>query len=227
MRVVECAQYSPEWWDVRRGVPSCSNFGRIITEKTETFSPRGARTYAIELVGQKYDADYGMVEGYVSAAMKTGTIMEPEARRYYEFTRDIQVQKVGFVLTDCGRFGGSPDALVGEDGVLELKSPMAKTQVAYVLEGKLPDEYRAQCHGHLIVTGREWCDFLSYVGGFPPLLVRVERNDYTVKLRVALEQFWKVYEELDRRFTDQRELAIDAAIDRRGDMLPAELRSFV
>jgi hypothetical protein len=174
------AQYSPEWWSIRRGVPTCSEFGRIITPATGKLSGQ-ATGYAAELLGQMVDPYYGAADDYVSAAMKNGTIMEPEARAWYEFDAGAPVQQVGFCLTDDGRFGGSPDAMVGDDGCLELKSPTAKTQVLYLYAGKLPDEYKPQVHGHLVVTGRKWCDFVSYDSRMPDyarlFIKRLPRDD--------------------------------------------------
>lgn len=191
MRLVDCEQYTKIWWEAHRGRPSGSNFGKIITPKTAELS-KSAVDYCYELVAELYDPLYGQVEGYVSAAMRNGTIMEPEARRYYEFERDCDVQQVGLCETDDGRFICSPDALVGEDGVLELKSPNYKTQIKYLTEGVLPPEYKPQCHGHMLVTSRKWCDFMSYTVGLPPLLIRVEPDEYTLALAECLEAFWRM-----------------------------------
>ncbi len=81
--------------------------------------------------------------------------MEAEAVAWYELQRDVTVQRVGFVLRDNEKVGASPDGLVGEDGGLELKCPLPKTQVARLLDGELPAEYRPQVHGALLVTGRQ------------------------------------------------------------------------
>lgn len=188
MRILTADQYSPQWWDARRGIPTSSQFSRICTPAEGGYSGQ-ADGYIHELIASLYDPTYGVVEDYQSAAMKNGTILEPEARRFYEFERGHPVQEVGLCVTDDGRVGASPDGLVGEDGALEIKSPMHKTQVAYLLDGGLPLKYRCQAHGHLIVTGRDWCDFLSYAQGLPHLLVRIEPDEFTDKLRACLEQF--------------------------------------
>lgn len=186
-------QYSPEWWDVRRGVPTASNFGRIMTPATRKPSSQAAG-YICQLIAEQADPHYADVDSYVSAAMKNGTMMEPEARAFYTFERDADVTEVGFCLTDDGRFGASPDGLVGDDGTLELKSPMHKTHVEYLLAGVVPPAYLPQVHGQIIVTGRAWCDFMSYARGLPPLLIRVERDDYTADLEAALDVFWREYQ---------------------------------
>lgn len=202
MKILSDTQYSPEWWNARRGLPTASNFGRIITPARGDYSKQ-AEGYIYELIASLYDPNYGVVEDYQSAAMRNGTILEPEARRFYQFSRGVRVQEVGLCVTDCGRFAGSPDGLCGDDGCLEIKSPLHKTQVEYLLRGELPTEYRAQVHGHLIVTGRDWCDFLSYAQGLPELLVRVTPDDFTASLRESLERFAGEYDAAKARMFDQ------------------------
>ena len=188
MKVIDCQQYTSEWWEARRGVPTASEFARIISPKKWEYAA-GAQGYIHALIAETYDPAYGRHDQYVSRAMAVGTHMEPEARRFYEFSRGDEVQEVGFCLTDDGHFGCSPDAIVGEDGGLELKSPAYKTQVKWLLDGGVPPDHLAQCHGFLVVTGRHWVDFLSYCPPLPSLLLRVEPNDHTKKLSAALDKF--------------------------------------
>jgi hypothetical protein len=188
MKVYECEQYSDEWWRVRRGVPTASEFGNILTPKTAQLA--AAHTgYIYRLIGDTFDLNYPRKDDVATAAMRHGTLMEPEARRWYEFETAQPVRQVGFCTTDDGAFGCSPDGLVGEDGGLELKNPAPQTHVRYLFEGNLPAEYRCQVHGQLIVTGRAWWDFVSYCPGLPPFLFRVFPDDFTDKLRAALAEF--------------------------------------
>jgi hypothetical protein len=202
MRIVECQQYDSVWWDIRRGVPTCSAFGKILT-------PKGAlsaswKKYAYLLIAEKFDAYYDVGEEYQDAAfggegsyqsesMEVGSLREPKAKGLYEILHGVTPVDVGFIFADGDRYGGSPDALVGEDGCLEVKSPQGKTHIEYLLGEDVPDKYRPQCHGHLIVTGREWCDFMSFVPGFPDFIVRVVPDDYTAALKSALEEFCDKY----------------------------------
>lgn len=195
MKILCDKQYNKQWWELHQGRPSASNFKRIITPAKAKFSESAAE-YCYELVAELYDPDYGMVDDYVTAAMKNGSIMEPESRRFYELERNCDVQEVGICESACGRFICSPDSLVGDDGVLELKNPKYKTQIKYLHENVLPDEHKVQCHGHILVTKRSWCDFLSYCPRLPPLLIRVVADEFTLKLAEALEQFWKMYTEI-------------------------------
>lgn len=187
MKIIECEQYSTLWWAARRGLPTASSMDRIFTPKTAKLS-KSIDEYAAELVADKF-APVNDDAQMMTKAMMHGLECEPEARSWYEFNADVDVRQVGFCLSDCGRFGCSPDGLVGEDGGLELKCPQPKTQVSYLIDGGLPDEYRVQVHGSLIVTGRAWWDFVSYARGLPPLRVRVVPDGYTELLRAALEAF--------------------------------------
>jgi hypothetical protein len=131
--------------------------------------------------------------------MKNGQIVEPEASRLYEFDRGVKVVRVGFCTTDDGRIGCSPDAMVGDDGAVEIKSPLPATHVRWFIDGGVPDDHLCQCHGTLIVTGRAWTDFMSHCKGFPPLIVRIERNEFTENLAVAIEKFLAMYDTIERQ----------------------------
>ena len=193
MKIIKCQQYDQTWWAWRRGRASASEAPRIITPKTRGLSAQ-ARGYAYELIGDLYDPRYGFKEDYITASMKNGRIMEPESRRFYEFERGLEVEQVGICISECDRWAASPDGLVGDDGLLELKNPQHSTQVDYLVTNRVPEKYLPQLHFQLLVTGRKWADFMSRAAGLPPLLVRVEPDDYTEALRKCLEDFWTIYE---------------------------------
>lgn len=198
MKVFDFKQYSPEWWQTRRGIPTASEFNRIVTPAKWQMAS-GAETYACELVAQTYDLGYGFSSDQATTAMRNGTIMEPEARRYYELQRECDVKQVGFCISDCGRFGASPDGLIGDDGGLELKHPTAATQVKWLWAGVVPQEHLAQCYGGMLVTKRSWWDFLSYYPGMEPLLVRVTPDEKMLKLAESLEKFDKMLTEIRQK----------------------------
>ena len=188
MRVLDFEQYTPQWWAARRGMPTASEFHRIVTPAKWQMGS-GAETYIFELIAQEFDVDYGIASDRATTAMRNGTFGEPEARRFYEFDTNMKVQQVGFCISDCGRFGCSPDGLVGDDRGLELKHPTAATQAKWLWAGVVPPEHLAQCHGGMIVTNRNRWDFLSYYPGMTPLLVPVFRDEKTELLAKALEEF--------------------------------------
>ena len=194
MRVIECEQRSKEWWDVRRGVPSASEFHKILTPTTG--KPAASQDkYIHKLIAEKYANEWPQDSLYVSQALQHGIDTEDQARDWYSFLKDTDVRQVGFCLEDNGRYGCSPDGLVGEDGSLELKCPSLETHAGYLLNGELPIEYKVQVHGQLVVTGRKWVDFMSYAHGLPALIVRVVPDAYTDMLRVELEKFCNRYAE--------------------------------
>lgn len=180
-------QGSAEWFAARLGIPTASNFDKIVTSKGEP--SKSAIKYLYQLAGERVSGK--SEEGFQSAAMLRGVEVEAEAREFYELIREVEVQRVGFCFYgEDRRFGCSPDSLVGEDGMLEIKCPIMSTHVGYLVENKLPTDYVQQVQGQLFVTGRKWCDFLSYYPGLKPLIVRVIRDEeFIKKLDSALVSF--------------------------------------
>jgi putative phage-type endonuclease len=171
MKIINVEQRTPEWFAARLGVPSASNFGKVIT-------PGGKKSTQVEGYLNRLVADIltGRSEQMESSdAMQRGTELEPEAREYYELIAG-PVQEIGFCIHDDG-FGCSPDGVVGEDGLLEIKCPLAHTQVEYLRDNCIPSIYIPQVQGQMLVMGKQWCDFLSYHPDMKPLLVRVERDE--------------------------------------------------
>ena len=186
-------QGSDSWFELRKGRPTASNFKRILTPKGKLSAQ--ADDYIAEIIGERFSLiPPEHVESYTNRSMRWGAITEEEARRFYCMERGTEVTNGGFCMDDEDRFGASPDFLVGEDGAGELKCVQPGTQVRYLLDGVLPPEHFPQTHGHLIVTGRKYVDWLSYCPGLPPLLIRVVPSAYTRELRVALEIFWEKYQ---------------------------------
>lgn len=208
---VECAQLSPEWWEARRGIPTASEFARIMTP-TKRQASASQEKYIAELLADitclnpKYFTGQG---GPVNAATEYGRITEGKARRYFEMQTKIPVRQVGFCKTDDGRFGCSPDGLPDPDAILEIKCPMRVTHLMYLMKGVVPTEYLCQVHGEMIVTGRRLGYFLSYCEGEDPLLLRVEPDDFTMALRTHLELFSVKFEAAKKRFRVRNEDEVD------------------
>lgn len=197
MKFHDVQQTSEEWIRLRLGIPTASNFDQIMTPAKMQLSKSADKLIA-RLIGEKLSPFLpDRAESYASRAMQWGQETEAEARRFYEMEKNCTVTNGGFCTTDDEKLGCSPDGLIGDDGCIEIKCPEPGTHVGYLLAGTLPDEYKPQVHGHLIVTNRKYCDFLSYAIGLPPLLVRVEPDLYTVQLAdVIYKQFLPRYEEL-------------------------------
>lgn len=167
MQVHNCEQNTPEWFAVRLGVPSASNFDKIITLKGDP--SKQSEKYLFKLAGEKVSGK--QEDGYQNASMLRGIEIESEAKQMYELVKGVMVESVGFCTLDG--FGCSPDGLVGDEGLIEIKCPTIAVHVEYLLDGRLPSEYFQQVQGQLLVTGRKWTDFISYYPGLKPLIVRV------------------------------------------------------
>jgi putative phage-type endonuclease len=191
---LQVTQGSIEWFKARLGIPTASEFDRIITPKTLKLSAQ-AEGYMHEKLSEWMTGEPFERETHVWA-MDVGIQREQEAADYYELTTGRQTVPAGFCLTDDRRVGASPDRLVGEEGLLEIKCPLAHTHVAYLLGQQIPSAYVLQTQGQLLVTGRAWCDFLSYYPGLPPFLVR-SLPDPKVQgpLQSALADFLSLMEE--------------------------------
>lgn len=170
-------QRSPEWFALRLGKPTASAFDKVITPTGKPSSQ--AEAYANLLLAEWITGQPGGMEA--NQWMQRGTDTEPEARAYYELETGAECRKVGFISTDSGRIGCSPDALVGDDGMLEIKVPAPHTHIEYLLSGDMPPKYKPQVQGQIYVSEREWCDFLSYHPDMPPVLVRVERDEAFIR----------------------------------------------
>lgn len=212
---IDCEQGTECWADARRGIATASCADKIITPKTGELSSQ-AKGYACQLIAESFlPPHYWRGSDYQSSAMANGTLTEREARDYFEMVKNCDVRRVGFVLTDDKRFGCSPDGLIDPDEGLELKCPEHKKQILYLYEGVLPAEYRPQTHMSMVVTKRSAWNFMSYATGLPPLLLRVEADDYTLRVAEALEAFWTLYTTMrDRVLSD-------------GDPVAATRESFV
>lgn len=185
MRIVDCKQGSIEWHLARLGIPTASQFDRILTPKKRTLAA-GAEKYMHELLAEWL---IGMPPGGASSAfMDRGNGMESWAVSYYELQRDVTTQAVGFVLRDDGSAGCSPDRLVGDDGGLEIKCKSATAHVAALLDDT--EDHYAQAQGGMWVTGRAWWDLLLYHPEIPSKIVRYERDEeYLSKFEPAMFEF--------------------------------------
>ena len=184
-------QYSEEWWEARRGLPTASQFSRIVKGNGEPSTQRKA--YLYECAAVRITGIYK--ESFTSAAMQEGHDREALSRMIYAMEKECSVDEVGFCISDCGRWGASPDGFIGDDGLLELKNPAAHTHVEYLIKGKLPSAYVQQVQGELLVTERAWADFCSYSPKLPVFILRVDPDvAFMKKLESALIEF---SEELD------------------------------
>lgn len=201
MKFLDCVQGSPEWFAARCGIPTASNFDKIVDLSGNPSRQR--KKYLYQLVGERITGK--AEETFQSFAMQRGREVEAEARNFYELTNGQAIQQVGICLSDgAALYGASPDGLVGKNGAIEIKCPMLSTHVSYLLDGNLPSDYFQQVQGQLFVTGRTWCDFISYYPGMNPLIVRVRPDKvFQEKLKAELEAFCAELEEVVQKLAKE------------------------
>src|SRR6202049_3417623 len=173
----EVRQYSEEHDHLKLGIPTSSNFHKIITPQGKP--SRQWREYACVLIDERILQQE--IEFYNSAAMERGLIVEAEAADWYEFDHDVVVQKVGFITDDNHTVGCSPDRLVGDDGLLEIKAPLPHTQVEYWISGEISERFRPQLQGQLYVSQRSWVDIVCWHDVLPKVVMRVEPDETFIK----------------------------------------------
>lgn len=191
MDAEECPQGSPEWFQARLGLPTASTFGAVMAQGEGKMRSRLMRRLAGEIITGE------PAEGFTSAAMERGKAMEAEARAEFAFVHPGTVTEIGFVKRTVGRaplvplvIGASPDSLIDDDGVLEIKTMMPELMIELAESGRFPTEHRAQCQGALWVTGRQYTHLRIFYRGMPTLKWDIERDDsYIAQIREAVEAF--------------------------------------
>jgi len=172
MIIFNCEQRSEAWYQARCGRITGTRFKNLVSKETTDSYKDLVTNIVCEIITGKSE------ETYVSAAMEYGIEMEPEARSEYEALLNISVKQVGFIIPDEEHkyhewTGISPDGILPDEGILEIKCPLAKTHFEYIERGSLPSEYRYQVQGQLFVTGLRYCHFMSYVPDMKPFIIQV------------------------------------------------------
>lgn len=182
MIVHEIEQTSPEWFTLRAGMPTGSNFSKIITSKGE--ASKSADAYARLLAAELY-AGKSLDEFQGTFYTDRGKELEADARAMYEFYRDTEIQQVGFITDDLKRYGVSPDGLFEQDGMTEFKCLKTENHVNAILYyqkyKKCPADYVQQTQGQIYIAEREWCDLAFYHPDLPFLVIRQYRDDAFIK----------------------------------------------
>jgi len=185
--ILDCEQNSPEWFEARRGIPTASEFATVLAKGRGGGESVTRRKYLLTLAGQ-------IITGEIVKAWEgnehteRGHAIEDDARQFYAFQTDADPQRVGFMR--CGRIGASPDSTLGDSGLLEIKTKLPHLQLEVLEQDRLPPEHVAQVQGQLLVSGREFCDFVSYWPKLPLFVKRVERDEvYIASLAQAVADF--------------------------------------
>lgn len=207
MKIHNVLQGTPGWLALRAGIPTASELDKIVDHSFNLRTGETLKSYmhlklAEKLLGRPMQAFSGFGE------MEQGTIREDEAIPWLAFEKDWDIQRSGFITTDDGRFGCSPDGYVAVPPIytiadrvymvatpaswygIEVKCPQPPAHVGYLLKGVLPPQYAAQVHGSMFATDASRWWFLSYCKGFPALLLCVERDgEIQKKIGAALDSF--------------------------------------
>lgn len=200
--MTEIIQGSDEWKAIRLGKVTASRVADVVA-RTKTGWGASRATYMAELIVERVTGV--PAEKYTNAAMQWGTEYEPEARIAYEFMRNFDVQQVGFVPHPIiAMSGASPDGLVQDDGLLEIKCPNTATHLDTLLGQAIPAKYQTQMLWQMACTGRQWCDFVSYDPRMPEhmrlFVRRLDRDEARIS---ELERDVACFlAELDRKLAD-------------------------
>ena len=195
-----------EWQLARSGVVTASDFDCLISPLGKIRTGEGVETYMAKKLAETWQG--GPLASFNSFSMEQGTILEETAIPFAAARFDLNIEQVGFITTDDGRVGCSPDGIIGfncnwnkdkptpwvaglgESGGIEIKCPQLDTQIKYLLAGELPSQYIAQVQGSMFVTGCRTWHFMAFRRNLPCLHLVVERDErFCTNLKIALEEF--------------------------------------
>jgi putative phage-type endonuclease len=181
-------QRTEEWFEARMGCVTASRTADVMAQTKSGYSASRAN-YMADLICERLTGS--RQAGFSSAAMQWGTETEPQARMAYEIMTGANVIETGFVLhPKIAGFGASPDGLIGDDGLIEIKCPNTATHIETLLNDKVPNKYIIQMHVQMICTGRKWCDFVSFDPRLPvdmQMFVRRVEFDETLAAEIVTE----------------------------------------
>ncbi|WP_248769107.1 YqaJ viral recombinase family protein [Pseudomonas sp. MWU12-2345] len=193
--ITEVEQGSSEWLTLRLGIVTCSELDCLLVNgKGEAGFGAGAFTYMNTLIGERITGE--AADPFTgNCHTERGHEWEDIPRKLYEKLEEVETRQVAIILNHG--IGYSPDSLIGDKGLNEIKTKLPKFQVDVILSGEVPREHVAQCQGGLWVSEREWIDFISYWPGMPLFVKRMYRDE--VMIRKIAERVKAFYEILDER----------------------------
>ncbi|CAH1657515.1 YqaJ-like recombinase domain-containing protein [Hyphomicrobiales bacterium] len=186
MQIIDCEQGTEAWFRARAGIPTASEFGTVMAKGRGGGDSKTRQTYLYKLAGEIITGEPAI--SFTNVHMERGKVMEPEARDLYAFMTDAEPVQIGFIRS--GQKGCSPDSLIGERGMLEIKTKLPALMVEALLRDEFPPEHKAQCQGALWVAEREWIDICVYWPKMPPLIKRAFRDEsYISEMSAAVDAF--------------------------------------
>lgn len=188
MKFYDVEQNSLEWLSLRRGKFTASTFKDLFMKETTQGYQDAIYKVAFERLTNESP------ESFTNEWMNRGHELEQEAREWYELETYNKVHNGGFFEYNKWT-GASPDGLIGDNGLIEIKCPKFSTQIDYLLKRELPKNYYYQVYGQLLVTDRQFCDFIAYHPKFKNLIIRIERDKGVDKM--ILEKLDKAIKEVE------------------------------
>jgi len=187
IEVFKCEQGTEEWRQCRLGIPTASEFSAVMAKgRGGKDDSKTRRTYMLKLIGERLTGE--PADNFSNAHTDRGHTMEPEARDLYTFMTDLSPEIVGFIRN--GDKGCSPDSLIGDVGMLEIKTKLPHLQLDCLLADRIPPEHYDQCQGQLWVAEREWVDLVVYWPKLPLFAKRVFRDEQHIKkISMAVDVF--------------------------------------
>lgn len=174
-------QRTEDWFEARLGRATASRFKDVMLT-IKSGEAAGRKNYRAELIAERLTGVRD--EGYTTAAMQWGIDNEPLARLRYELLTGNSVEECGFFAHSSLMAGASPDGLIYDDGLIEIKCPNTATHIETLKSKKLPYQYYWQVMGQMWITGRKWCDFVSFDPRMPKnaqiFITTVERDDEAI-----------------------------------------------
>lgn len=187
LEIFNCEQGTDEWIAARSGIVTASEFSTVLAKGKGGGESITRRKYMLTLAGERIGGP-SPFERYSNGAMQRGHEYEQEARDSYQLITDNEVEQVGFMRR--GDVGYSPDGIIGDDGLLEIKTKAYPLHLDCLLKDEVPSEHTAQIQGGLWVSGRQWLDFVSYSPGLPIFIKRVHRDEaYISNLASEVDRF--------------------------------------
>ena len=216
--VWDVSQGTDEWFDARLGSLTSSHAAEMMATGRGGKEAAGRRNLRIKLVLERITGKI-QEQAWTTKAMERGTDLEPDACAHYEALTGNMVEPIGFYSLKRCMAGGSPDGLIGADGLVEVKCPLAATHYTYLTSGKIPGNYAWQNLHNLWVSGREWLDWMSFHPDFPgrtqALLIRTERDDQV--MAEYEERALEFLAEVDAQEQKLREMASDDGLSSTGE----------
>jgi hypothetical protein len=200
MKVIDCVQGSEEWMKARAGIPTASEFDQLLTPKLEPRKGQMPATYLHRKLAEWWLG--GPLMTFTNYNMDAGQILETEALPFYSLMHSVEIKRVGFITTDDGKVGCSPDGMIGDEGI-EIKCPAIQTHFGWLLDGGLPEEHAAQVYGSLYVTGAQGWHFVSYHRRTPLLETMVTRDEAIMgRIEDALGMFLERFDRAKQRIIE-------------------------